>query len=133
MGNILDNIFGNNNNSYYMPSRCNNALGPYPGMSESWYTKGQRARPIHKNIPSVNPNAVNIGRTVGSLIQTSKYNYIPNHRNVVEIPPSFTTHNSVTPQRGMYLPVDARKLNAYQSYVEDERIRRSMGINIVPS
>lgn len=113
--------------------KYSNALGPNPGLNETWYASGIRAKPIHNDIPRINPNAVNIGRTVGSLVQSSRYNYIPNHRNVVEVPPTFTTHNSVTPQRNMGLPVNPRKLQEYESHVQDDRIRKSMGISIIPS
>eukprot|EP00466_Bigelowiella_natans_P006797 jgi/Bigna1/69859/fgenesh1_pg.10_\ len=81
---------------------------------------------LQGGMPKINPNALPTSRYVGNLLLRPKYQYLSNNRPFIEVPPNFTVDGSVTPSSKQTLPVNPRLIEAYNSAVEETKIRKAM-------
>lgn len=84
--------------------------------------------PIHKDLPKVNPNAVPTKRVIGGLLKQQNFDYIPNHRPVVEKISNVSLWTKVSPQTTMSVPINPRKLEKFNTAIRERELRAKMGI-----
>lgn len=101
------------------------------GTDQDWVPH-QAPKVSQRGLPKVNPNAVPSHKLVGSLLMRTKYKYIPDNRPFVEAPPSFPIDVSVEPSSKIVMPLNPRLYDAYQTAVEETRIRKELGVDYTP-
>lgn len=93
----------------------------------------QMPKIIQKGLPPINPNAVPTSNIIGNLLVKTKYKYFDNNRPFVEAPPQFPIDTQVAPLKGCpTLPMNPRLYDAYQTAVEETRMRTKHGVNYTP-
>ena len=88
---------------------------------------------LQKGMPKVNPNAIRTDQYIGNLLVHTKYQYFGNNRPFVEAPPNFQIDATLKPRFSAHqLPVNPRLLQAYETALEEQKIRQSLGVNYTP-